>query len=67
MASGQKFLASQIAGDLDYKKTWNLGENKEDNEGIPFYFLLVLVMHCAGWNQCGKKWGMVVWFEFFTL
>ena len=44
MTGRQKFLASQIAGDSEHERSWNLGEKKENDESIPFYFLLA-----SGW------------------
>jgi len=36
MAGRQELLAGQIDGDLRHKRSWNLGEKKEDDERVPF-------------------------------
>ena len=36
---------SQITDDLGYDRIWNLGEKKEDDEGVLFYLLLVPEIH----------------------
>ena len=36
---------SQITDDLGYDRIWNLGEKKEDDEGVLFYLLLAPRMH----------------------
>ena len=66
MADGQKLLASQIAGDLGYKRAWNLREKKEDDEGVPFYLLLAPVMHHDSWNRREKKWRRFGKQQFFS-
>jgi len=48
MAGGQELLASQIAGDSEHDRARNLGKNKENGEGIPFYLLLALTMYHGG-------------------
>ena len=56
MTDRQELLASQIAGDLGHRRAQNLGEKKEDDNGVLFYILLAPAMHCGGRNQCEKKW-----------
>ena len=60
MAGGQKFLASQIAGDSEHERSWNLGEKKENDESIPFYFLLASGWICSGRNLAGNNAAAVV-------
>ena len=45
MAGGQKFLASQIAGDSKHERSFNLGKKKENDKRISFYLLLASGMH----------------------
>jgi len=52
-----ELLASQIASDLGHEKAWKLREKKENDEGIPFYLLLVpVIMYHGNRNRCRKKW-----------
>ena len=52
-----ELLASQIASDLGHEKAWKLREKKENDEGVPFYLLLVpVIMYHGNRNWCGKKW-----------
>jgi len=46
---------SQIADDLGHERAWNLGEKKEDGEGVPFYLLLAPEMHHGVQNLVRKK------------
>ena len=50
MAGGQKLAASQINDDLGHERTWNLGEKKEDDEGILFYNLLRCIVVPGIWS-----------------
>jgi len=45
IAGGQKLAMSQITDDLGHERVWNLGEKKEDDEGVPFYLLFAPRMH----------------------
>ena len=36
MAGRPKLAPSQIADNSAHERAWNLGENKEDGEGVPF-------------------------------
>ena len=56
MVGRQEFLASQIAGDLERERSWNLEKKKEEDKRILFYLLLAPVMHRGGRNRCWKKW-----------
>ena len=40
MAGGQKVIVSQIDDELGHERVWNLGEKKENDEGVPFHLLL---------------------------
>lgn len=45
MAGGQELAAGKIASGLRYERVWNLGEMKEQGEGVSFYSLPASEMH----------------------
>jgi len=55
MAGGQKLTVNQITDDLGHERAWNLGEKKENGEGVPFYLLFVSGMHHGGRNLLTEK------------
>ena len=55
MAGRQDLLASQIAGDLGHERISNLGEKKEDDEGILFYILFASGMYRSRRNLARKN------------
>jgi hypothetical protein len=45
MAGGQKLVAGQIVSDLGYKRAWDFGEKREDDERVSFYLLSAMEDH----------------------
>jgi len=60
MAGGQKFLASQIAGDSKHERSFNLGKKKENDKRISFYLLLASRMHRSSRNLAENNVAAVV-------
>jgi len=60
MAGGQKFLASQIAGDSEHERSFNLGKKKENDKRISFYLLLASGMHRSSQNLAENNVAAVV-------
>ena len=63
MAGGQELAMDQIVSNLGHKRAWDLGEKKENDEGVPFYLLLASGMHCGGRNDSERIGGGLVWVE----
>ena len=55
LAVNCRFQTCQTIGDLRYKRTWNLGKKKEDDESVLFYTLFEMGMHRGGRILAGKK------------